>query len=109
MPFKSEEKRRAYEKARAPRLRIYNWKRKGIAITLEEYKARWVQQNGRCAICSVEESSLNRALAVDHDHITGKIRGLLCQTCNSQVLPVVEHFKDRFTLASHYLVMYANK
>lgn len=104
MPFNTREKRQAYEKARAPRLRIYNWKRKGINITFSEYEALRIKQAGHCAICGAHESSLSRALAVDHDHKTGKIRGLLCQTCNSQVLPVLEFYKDRWASAAHYLV-----
>lgn len=107
MPFSTEAKRKAYEKSRAPRLRIYNWKRKGISITMEEYKTLWVKQNGRCAICSTEESALKRALAVDHNHQTGKIRGLLCQPCNSHVLHVVEFYRDRIVNAQHYLVTHA--
>ncbi len=45
-------------------------------------------QEGLCAICKNPETSLGstkikaKRLAVDHDHITGKIRGLLCQRCN---------------------------
>ncbi|HAM41948.1 MAG TPA: hypothetical protein DCP69_11645 [Candidatus Omnitrophica bacterium] len=49
-------------------------------ISMEEYD-RWLEaQNGRCAICEAEPS--RRMLAVDHDHETGKIRGLLCTRCN---------------------------
>jgi hypothetical protein len=44
-------------------------------------------QNGVCAICGKEEYSKDRIgnikqLCVDHDHTTGKIRGLLCNNCN---------------------------
>ena len=41
------------------------------------------EQNGVCAICgSPEVSDRNSNLCVDHDHETGKIRGLLCNKCN---------------------------
>ena len=39
------------------------------------------KQEGRCAICG-EEPSTKRGLAIDHCHITGKVRGLLCHGCN---------------------------
>lgn len=38
-------------------------------------------QGGRCAICGTTPSG--RRLAIDHDHTTGKVRGLLCGSCNT--------------------------
>jgi hypothetical protein len=43
----------------------------------------YLEQGGRCKICGIKESRLNRELYTDHDHNTGKIRGLLCGKCNS--------------------------
>jgi hypothetical protein len=60
-------------------------------ITLEEYKDLLNKQNGVCAICGEKESVLRRAksgqemLAIDHCHVTGKIRGLLCFKCNTGI------------------------
>lgn len=51
-------------------------------ITLEEYNALHSKQDGRCKICNQPETARNRSLAVDHDHKTGKVRGLLCGKCN---------------------------
>lgn len=42
-------------------------------------------QGGRCAICQ-RATGATRRLAVDHDHATGAVRGLLCKTCNTVVL-----------------------
>lgn len=46
-----------------------------------------VAQDGRCAICREEETATARgrvrSLAVDHDHETGAVRGLLCSRCNT--------------------------
>ena len=54
--------------------------KKKYSLTLEQYDQMFEQQNGVCAICGLPE--LNRRLAVDHNHKTGKIRGLLCIQCN---------------------------
>lgn len=48
-------------------------------ISLEDYQKMEREQNFLCAICEGED---DRSLAVDHDHKTGKIRGLLCHNCN---------------------------
>jgi hypothetical protein len=55
---------------------------KKYGISFEQYITIKENQNYRCAICGIDESKLDRGLAVDHDHITGKIRGLLCNKCN---------------------------
>lgn len=51
-------------------------------ITADEYDAMLERQGGVCAICKKECTSGNR-LAVDHDHSTGRVRGLLCMHCNT--------------------------
>ena len=51
-------------------------------ITLREYDILLETQKGRCAICNNFEKIRNRNLAVDHNHKTKKIRGLLCYRCN---------------------------
>ena len=48
-------------------------------ISKEEYEGVLEKQNGVCAICG---GVLTRKLSVDHDHSTGKFRGLLCTKCN---------------------------
>ena len=54
-------------------------------ITLEDYKRLSEKQNNRCAICRKEASEGTKALSVDHDHKTGKVRGLLCGNCNTGI------------------------
>lgn len=51
-------------------------------ITLPQYELILAAQNECCAICKKHRSNFKKALAVDHDHKTGKIRGLLCAVCN---------------------------
>lgn len=50
-------------------------------ISSEEYKALYASQGGRCAICR-RATGAARRLAVDHNHKTGEVRGLLCKPCN---------------------------
>lgn len=52
-------------------------------LTLDDYDGMLEKQNYGCAICG--ESNGNRVMFVDHDHETGKIRGLLCARCNSAI------------------------
>ena len=47
-------------------------------LTLDEYEDMYKAQQGRCAICGVFRNTLH----VDHNHETGKVRGLLCLDCN---------------------------
>jgi hypothetical protein len=51
-------------------------------ITLEDYTKMLVEQGHTCKICKKPNPSTKRTFAVDHDHLTGKIRGLLCYGCN---------------------------
>jgi hypothetical protein len=44
-----------------------------------EYQRLIDKSGGRCAICENDEKDL----VIDHDHKTGKVRGLLCRQCNS--------------------------
>jgi len=81
-----KEKRRVLNKKRKEQNReLYYKKRYGI--TLLEYNTLLVNQDYKCAICKVSESNIkhgrNTYFAVDHCHITGKVRGLLCYKCNS--------------------------
>jgi Recombination endonuclease VII len=47
-------------------------------LTLKSYQAMKVAQNGKCRICL----KTTRYFHIDHDHITGRVRGLLCARCN---------------------------
>ena len=53
-------------------------------LTIEDLDAMRKEQNYSCAICGKHESAnLNGKLAIDHDHATGEVRGLLCNLCNN--------------------------
>lgn len=78
--------------------REYSLKRK-FNLSQEEYDTMLREQGGVCAICKKECS---KALAVDHDHQTGLVRGLLCNPCNRGI----GYLKDSVAIlesASDYL------
>ncbi|MDQ3747961.1 MAG: endonuclease VII domain-containing protein [Acidobacteriota bacterium] len=51
-------------------------------ITLDRYYELLEKQNGVCAICGEPQNIETHSLSVDHCHVTGKVRGLLCHKCN---------------------------
>jgi len=69
-------------------------------VTLEWYNAKLKEQNYCCAICKTKENKVIRGaieglnFAVDHNHETGKVRGLLCNQCNR----ALGMFKDNIEL-----------
>ena len=52
-------------------------------ITLEEYDQILLSQNGCCKICKVHHTNVHFGLVVDHNHLNGQVRGLLCGQCNT--------------------------
>lgn len=74
-------------------------------IDHSEYERILQLQNGRCAICKTKNPGGRGLFHVDHDHITGKIRGLLCLMCNAGL----GMFRDNYCFvfnASEYLARY---
>jgi hypothetical protein len=63
-------------------VKVGHWKysaRKLYGVTLEQYEAMLQAQGGVCAICA---QGSEKKFAIDHDHSTGRVRGLLCIPCN---------------------------
>jgi hypothetical protein len=60
------------------------------------------KQGQRCAICGAKAK--RRAMNIDHDHITGKVRGLLCDSCNMSLGHIEK--KDFLEKALKYLTQY---
>jgi hypothetical protein len=52
--------------------------KKRYGITIQEYEDKFQAQGGKCASCGVEKEKLD----VDHCHLTGRVRDLLCRKCN---------------------------
>lgn len=74
---------------------------KTYGITAAEYQAILDMQDGRCAICGT--ISRSRRLAVDHDHGEGSVRGLLCVSCNHDLLGAARDGTAILKAAIHYL------
>jgi hypothetical protein len=71
-------------------------------ITLEKYYEILKSQNDCCAVCNKHISQENRLFAVDHDHKTGEIFGILCNYCNRQVIGRIRK-PEIFLAAAKYL------
>jgi len=56
--------------------------KKSYGITIDDFERMDVEQNHLCKICQQPQSGRYENLAVDHCHTTGKVRGLLCDSCN---------------------------
>ena len=57
-----------------------------FGITIEQYDDLLAKQKGCCAICDRPAETFPTRLAVDHNHVTKEIRGLLCTYCNHRVI-----------------------
>lgn len=74
-----------------------DWRNKKVfGLGDGEYETMLANQGGVCAICKKECTS-KPSLAVDHDHATGKVRGLLCSNCNNGL----GRFKDDVELLNN--------
>ena len=65
----------------------------------QEYERFLSEQDGVCAIC-LKPCQTGQRLSVDHDHVTGAVRGLLCRRCNSGL----GHFQDSLDLLKKALM-----
>ena len=86
--FYNENKEVAIERSKTwaennKRQRKHNLLKSTYNITIDDFEKMLEDQDYKCLCCSVEHSSLKKGLFVDHCHASGKIRGLLCSSCNS--------------------------
>lgn len=92
MPYKYNASRQQWRKNNPDKVRLQakaseasrhnSAYKKNFGITLEQYNEMFLAQNGQCLICSRHQTKFKQRLAVDHNHKTGQVRGLLCHKCN---------------------------
>ena len=83
-PEQKREAGRQYRKAHPDRQRATNLRRYGM--TPGEFDAMLASQGGVCAACGTDEPHhVSGRFCVDHDHTTGKVRGILCHHCNALI------------------------
>lgn len=92
MPYKDPEKAKEYQRKYSE---IHRERKKPAyhksllklkhSMSVEDYNNLLVKQDHKCALCNKHVSELERRLAVDHCHETGRIRGLLCMPCNTSL------------------------
>lgn len=82
--------RRKYEQERKDRdpERAIRLRRRQLLVaygmTLDDYERMLAEQNDACLICGTDQPGIGRLrFVVDHCHATGRVRGLLCNSCNS--------------------------
>ena len=85
---------REYRVKYPERTRATNLKQK-YGITQNDYDKTLNIQNNKCAICERDMNEYGKIFCVDHNHTTGKVRGLLCDPCNYG-LGFYEKHKDKY-------------
>ena len=82
---------------------------RSYGIDFKEYEEMLLTQDGKCAICKAEppKNQHKTRLNIDHNHETGKVRGLLCDCCN-RALGLMRDNTDLLSKAIDYLTKYAN-
>lgn len=109
--FREDNPQKSYESLYKNDLQLYkkdvNLQRE-YGITLGDYNNKFMEQQGCCAICNKHQSEFKKPLFVDHDHDTGKVRGLLCNKCNWAIGLLDDSIK-RLESAINYLEKYNSK
>ena len=93
---------KAYHKDNTVQVRkrqLISHRRRLYGLTEEEYSNMILSQNNICAICN---KSSHKTLHIDHNHITGKVRGLLCSNCN-MAIGLLQDDIESLTRAIEYL------
>lgn len=119
-PCRTAKRREAYERLGGKDVPYAQLLKREYGMTLEQYNELLRRQAHRCAICrrpeptKIKKTGEPKRLAVDHDHVTGAIRGLLCSRCNilvwamednhttlSAIEAYIERFRESFANGAH--------
>lgn len=95
-----ERSKKNRENAPPKQAKEYQLKR-NYGLSLEDFEGMLLKQDNKCAICS---SNLSTRPHIDHSHSTGKVRAILCQSCNVGL----GHFKDNEEFL-YSAIQYLNK
>lgn len=96
--YRQQERMRKYKRA----WRMHNM----YNLTEEDYELMFAKQNGVCAICKTDNWGNKGVPSIDHDHFTGKVRGLLCVSCNHGLGRFKDSLLNLFAAAEY---LYQNK
>jgi hypothetical protein len=103
---KIEEYKRIYKQdvIKQERSRVYHrarWLKESFNMTVDDYMVMYEEQDGKCKICGSTQNG-KKNFCVDHNHETGKVRGLLCHNCNVSV-GLMKDDPDLLRQAADYL------
>lgn len=70
-------------KANNPEIKAGHLLKWRYGISLDDYLSLLKKQNNSCAICGTSACESGNKFSVDHNHLTGQVRGLLCNPCNN--------------------------
>jgi hypothetical protein len=59
------------------------WLKRNYGLSLVAWEAMFDGQGRRCAICGTADANSRKGWQTDHDHETGRVRGILCMSCNT--------------------------
>jgi hypothetical protein len=77
-----------WQRANLELVKVYNFKtqlKKKYGLSLEDFEKLWQSQKGLCKVCGKVLVRRKGGYAIDHDHNTMKIRGIICQHCNASI------------------------
>ena len=109
----TKEKQKTRWASRTPKKRLEQHLKYKYNVTIFELEEMLKEQDNKCSICKFELPDLfiyedrRRGYAIDHNHDTGKVRGILCLNCNT-LLGMAKDNKDILLEAINYLELKGN-
>lgn len=102
--------RSSHKELHNDQMRVSKLRRQGVVLTVEMLRSMQEAQKNLCAICgSPETRKVNSSvcsLSIDHDHLTGAVRALLCNRCNV-IIGYCDDSPDILRKAADYLALHS--